>query len=73
MFNILISIGSIVSSGSVWINYNDSYITTSQFGFYLCVVFVSALMSILYIILRLPALEVQACDEIARTNDFTFN
>lgn len=52
MFNILISIGSIVSSGSVWINYNDSYITTSQFGFYLCVVFVSALMSILYIILR---------------------
>ena len=37
MFNILISIGSIVSSGSVWINYNDSYITTSQFGFYLCV------------------------------------
>ncbi len=43
--------GSIVSS-SIWINYNDSYITTSQFGFYLCVAFVSVLMSILYITLR---------------------
>lgn len=49
--NIVVSIGSIISS-SIWINYNDSYITTSQFGFYLCIVFVSALMSILYITLR---------------------
>lgn len=49
--NIVVSIGSIISS-SIWINYNDSYITTTQFGFYLCVAFVSALMSVLYITLR---------------------
>lgn len=49
--NIFISFGSIVSS-IIWISYNDSYITTSQFGLYLCVAFISLLLSCLYLTLR---------------------
>jgi hypothetical protein len=49
--NIIISIGSIISS-IIWITYNNSYIITSQFGLYLCVAFISLLVSCLYIILR---------------------
>lgn len=49
--NIFISIGSIISS-IIWISYNDIYITTSQFGLYLCVAFISLLLSSLYLILR---------------------
>lgn len=49
--NIFIAIGSI-SSSIIWINKNDSYITSSQFGLYLCVAFISLLLSSLYLTLR---------------------
>lgn len=49
--NIVISISSI-SSSIVLINNNDSYITSSQFGLYLCVAFISFLLSSLYLTLR---------------------
>jgi hypothetical protein len=49
--NIFISIGSIISS-IIWISYNDAYIITSQFGLYICVAFISLLLSLLYLILR---------------------
>ena len=49
--NTIISLVCIISN-SIWIHYNDTYITTSQFGFYLCVSFISSLLSILYLTLR---------------------
>jgi hypothetical protein len=49
--NIFISLICIISNG-IWIHYNDIYITTSQFGFYLSVSFISLLLSILYLTLR---------------------
>ncbi len=50
-FNTIISLICIISN-SIWIHYNENYIVTSQFGFYLCVSFVSALLSFLYLTLR---------------------
>jgi len=49
--NLCISIGCIINNG-FWINYNDMYIKTSQFGFYLCVTCISILFNILLIILK---------------------
>lgn len=51
IINTIISLICIISN-SIWIHYNDIYITTSQFGFYLCVSFISTLLSILYLTLR---------------------
>lgn len=51
IINTLISLVCIISS-IIWIQYNENYIDTSQFGFYLCVTFISIFLSILYLTLR---------------------